>query len=378
MKPPSVFAAVLLLCFPAPFRAVVPGDSLRGAWLEPWLLEFSVQSHQLALPGRSAGLGQDRRAGLRRQLNVRPSAALVWEYVALGERLNRYDSEQSLRLLKLRYAKGIELVKMLYEKILSMDHHFSSLKAQQELLQLSNPHYYPDFKLTRQIIDEKVRRKYGFQLPAVLQTNPYVAAAFSILGLVLSPVGAGEKQVEAEKIACVLDFTVRMHHDLSVIYFETGYLREANLTLKKACESLFSDCARQVDYRIPLDICRSTDDWERLFNLLDQQVDQVLQAARTGDEKLLVKTEANLRFAIDRIVQFINRYSDFVNQGNEYYKKFGKIAGAYQNELVCAASLPDSFRQLKTDIEQTLEKFNSAYCLPEVQGSRLKDLLYGE
>ena len=33
--------------------------------------------------------------------------------------------------------------------------------------------------------------------------------------------------------------------------------------------------------------------------------------------------------------------------------------------------------QLKTDIDQTLDKFNSAYRMPEVQGSKLKDMLYG-
>jgi hypothetical protein len=66
-----------------------------------------------------------------------------------------------------------------------------------------------------------------------------------------------------------------------------------------------------------------------------------------------------------------------VNQGAEYYKKFAKIADSYENEKACNAILPDQFRQLKSDIDQTLEKFNSAYRMPEVQGSKLKDMLYG-
>jgi hypothetical protein len=66
-----------------------------------------------------------------------------------------------------------------------------------------------------------------------------------------------------------------------------------------------------------------------------------------------------------------------VNQGAEYYKKFAKIADSYEHEKTCESVLPDEFRQLKSDIEQTLEKFNSAYRMPEVQGSRLKDMLYG-
>ena len=97
----------------------------------------------------------------------------------------------------------------------------------------------------------------------------------------------------------------------------------------------------------------------------------------TPDLKLLGKAETNLLFAIDRVVQFITRYSDFVNQGNEYYKKFAKIADSYENEKACSTVLPDQFKQLKNDIDETLDKFNSAYKMPEVQGSKLKDMLYG-
>jgi hypothetical protein len=175
-----------------------------------------------------------------------------------------------------------------------------------------------------------------------------------------------------------------MYNDLNVIYYETGYLFDANLTLKKDCEALFSDCSRQVGYTITLEGCRQSDDWERLYSLLDNLVSKALGEnnatpgmASQPDAKLLNKAGTNLQFAIDRVVQFINRYSDFVNEGNEYYKKFAKIADSYENERTCSSILPDQFKQLKADIDQTLEKFNSAYRMPEVQGSKLKDMLYG-
>ncbi|MEZ4894323.1 MAG: hypothetical protein R2778_15065 [Saprospiraceae bacterium] len=60
-------------------------------------------------------------------------------------------------------------MKMLYEKILSMDHHFSSLKAQQELMKISNPHNYPDFKESISTMEDKMKRKYNFTLPGLLQ-----------------------------------------------------------------------------------------------------------------------------------------------------------------------------------------------------------------
>jgi hypothetical protein len=96
-----------------------------------------------------------------------------------------------------------------------------------------------------------------------------------------------------------------------------------------------------------------------------------------GDVQLQVKTETNLLFALERITQFITRYSDFVNQGNEYYKKFSKIVDTYEKDKTCSDQLPDAFLQLEKDINQTLDKFNTAYRMPEVQGSKLKDMLFG-
>ncbi|MBN8679767.1 MAG: hypothetical protein J0M29_16185 [Chitinophagales bacterium] len=310
---------------------------------------------------------------------------MLWEKMQLQETLVQLEQEHELKLLKLRYRKSIEIVKMLYEKVLSMDHHLSSLKAQQGLSNLSNPHNYPEFKEAKNIVEERMKRKFNFQMPALLQTNPYISAAFSIVGFAVGGGEEKEKKESIEKVACVLDFTVRMHNDLNVIYYETGYLREANLTLKKECESLFSDCARQVGYTIPLISCRDGDDWERLYGMLDVYVSKALgeiPANNNGmpaipDPRLLSRATTNLQFSIDRVGSFIDKYSNFVSQGGEYYKKFSKIAGNYENEKTCAASLPDQFKQLKNDIDETLEKFNSAYKMPEVQGSKLKDMLYG-
>ncbi len=320
---------------------------------------------------------------------------LLWEKIQLEETLETMEQDHDLKLLKLRYRKSIEIVKMLYEKVLSMDHHLSSLKAQQGLSNLSNPNTYPEFKEARTMIEDRMKKKFNFQMPALFQTNPFLSAAFSIVGMA---VGGGEekdKKESIDKAACVLDFTVRMHNDLNVIYYETGYLRDANLTLKKECESLFTDCGRQVGYTIPLTSCRDSDDWERLYSMLDNYVAKALGEtsnaattpgsypgsnngmAGTPDPRLLSRATTNLQFSIDRVGTFIDKYSNFVSQGGEYYKKFSKIASNYENEKACSAILPDQFKQLRSDIDETLDKFNSAYRMPEVQGSKLKDMLYG-
>ncbi len=379
----------------------IPGDS-ASTWIQPWilrsyaelyLLEREYTDHTEPLRMRL----QDINKALSDPRNRTPECGfqLLWEKIQLEETIRSLQEDQELRLLKVRYKKSIEIIKMLYEKVLSMDHHLSSLKAQQGLSNLSNPHNYPEFKETRTIIEDHMKKKFNFQMPALFQTNPFLSAAFTIVGLAVGGGEDKEKKGSIDKIACILDFTVRMYNDLNVIYYETGYLRDANLTLKKDCEALFSDCARQVGYTIPLISCRDGDDWERLYSMLDTYVAKASgETNNTGsvsggypstntypavgpDPRLLARATTNLQFSIDRVGAFIEKYSNFVSQGGEYYKKFAKIASSYENEKSCSSVLPDQFKQLKSDIDETLEKFNSAYKMPEVQGSKLKDMLYG-
>jgi hypothetical protein len=372
--------------------STVAGDSLQ-AMLSPWILSAESEFEQLERvyhdetePLRLRLQDINNTLGDPRNRTPERGFQLLWERVQLEETLDGLQQEHELKVLKLRYRKSIEILKMLYEKVLSMDHHLSSLKAQQGLANLSNPNNYPEFKEARSVIDERVKKKFNFELPALFQSNPYLSAAFSVVGMITSAAEDKDKKANTEKMACVLDFTVRMHNDLNVVYYETGYLRDANLSLKKECEMLFSDCARQVGYTIPLVSCRDADDWERLYGMLDSYVAKALGESNgtnggygggMPDQRLITRVTTNLQFSVDRVTQFIEKYGNFVSQGSEYYKKFSKIVSSYENEKSCSSVLPDQFKQLKTDIDQTLDKFNSAYRMPEMQGSKLKEMLYG-
>ena len=50
---------------------------------------------------------------------------------------------------------------------------------------------------------------------------------------------------------------------------------------------------------------------------------------------------------------------------------------SYQNEITCAGQLPPQFPTLKQEIANSIAKFNEAYNIAELKGSKLKDLLYG-
>ena len=77
------------------------------------------------------------------------------------------------------------------------------------------------------------------------------------------------------------------------------------------------------------------------------------------------------------LLDFLEKYNNFIGQGEKYYQKFEVIVSNYQNETACAGQLPQQYATLKQDIKFSIEKFREAYNIAELTGSKLKDLLYG-
>ncbi len=308
---------------------------------------------------------------------------LLEKRIALQKQLSVAMSTQELDLLKIRYRKGIDLIKLLYEKILALDHHFSGMKIYQNISMLSNPNSYPEFLEVRSLLEQRLKKKNLLQLPPVLESNPYLSATFSIVSAMLGEAEPKDRSQDLQRIACILDFTVSMNADLNVIRHETEFLQDANRQLKRDCERLFEDYAKVVGYFVSLESCRQNDDWEALYIKLDDFIaalqEQLVQNAdfNYGMEPHFRRTLVNLEFATQRVADFIAAYSDFIRQGAQYYRKFDNIVSNYENEERCSDDLPKQYEDLHDDIRETIDKFQNTYNLPEIQGSRLKDLLYG-
>ena len=299
----------------------------------------------------------------------------------LEQQLEFLEVQWELQLLKVRYKKGIDLIKLLYEKILALDHHFSGMQIYQNILILSNPNTYPDFQKARNILEAQLKKKNTLQLPAFLHSNPYLTAAFSLVATVVGDGEPTEKQKEFDDISCILDFTVRMGAELNIIQYETEYLKQANQSLKEECERLFEDYVKVVAYLVPLDKCRLGDDWENVYLHLDEFVQTLEENLRStldpAQKNRWSREQINLEFATQRVADFIGKYQLFVTQGTQYYQKFDNIVSTYENEEVCKEDIPHQFEELRVDIRQTIDKFSNTYNLPEIQGSRMKDLLFG-
>jgi hypothetical protein len=296
------------------------------------------------------------------------------------EEFDKVEAEGQFNITKTRYRKGIELIKMVYEKVLALDHHFSALQTYQNIATITNPNSYPDFQAAKALLEKKSGTKSNppFQLPALLQTNPYVSIASTLVSFLVVPGDNKEKEAEIGKIACIMDFTIRMSSDLSIINHETGFLRDHNNSLKTESLQLFDDYVSTLGYATPLDRCRKADDWDKIYEMLDVYVaDMEAILKKTPGDKSVYKKQVNLEFAVDRLVDYINKYSTFVAQGEKYYQKFRTIVGTYENQAKCADQLPKQFEDLRKDIDISIEKFNNSYNLAELKGSKLKDLIYG-
>ena len=296
----------------------------------------------------------------------------------IRDQLSKAEEDFQIELSRIRYKKGIELIKMIYEKILGLDHHFTSLQTYQNVVTLSNPNNFAEFKDAKNVISERVNKKNAIQLPSLLESNPFVSMTYSMVASFFGNEDKRKKEQDLSKIACILDFTLRMNNDLNTIYYETEFLKGHNQSLKEACIELFKDYTKVVKYHTTLPECRKEDDWEavdeKLVTYMQTLAENNTDPLRT---RQAYKMQVDLEFSIDRLMQFMDEYSAFISQGEKYYQKFQTILNNYSNEDVCQAALPRQFESLRKDIEISILKFTEAYNISELHGSKLKDLMYG-
>jgi hypothetical protein len=274
---------------------------------------------------------------------------------------------------KIRYIKGLQIIKILYEKILSLDHHFASVRTFSEINKISNPNQYPEFEKIKELISKKKDKKIGFDISPILGTNPYVSVISTFTNLLVSSLSKEEKDVELQKIECLLDFTMRMQNDLNTIYFETAYLQSSNQTIKNNLEVLFKEYTKPISYSLGLKECRNEDDWDTVSTKLNAYI----EGMKKSPPQKQLKLQIDIEFPIDRLIQFVTQYNDFINEGGKFYQKFNTILNSYENQKQCETKLPIEYKKLKDDITIAVEKFNIAYKPIEINGSKMKEILYG-
>ncbi len=291
----------------------------------------------------------------------------------LIDEIKRLQFDNNTEISKIRYLKGLQIIKILYEKVLSLDHHFASVRTFSEINKLSNPNQYPEYNKMKEILASKRDKKFAVDLTSMLGANTVVSVVQTLTNMVGSSLTKEEKEAEIKNVECVLDFTLRMQNDLNTIYFETAFLQSSNLKIKEDLELLFRDYTKPIGYTSVLESCRTNDDWETINHKMDEYLAKIKAASGTTQYKMQV----NVEFPIDRLLQFIIQYNTFIDQGGKFYEKFRIILNSYENEKQCETKLPVEYSKLKADIDIAIQKFNVAYRPVEVNGTKMKEILYG-
>lgn len=291
----------------------------------------------------------------------------------LKEELKKIQMDNAADVSRIRYLKGLQIIRILYEKVLSLDHHFASVRTFSEINKIANPNQYPEFKKVQELVQNKRDKKSGFDLTAVLGTNTIVSVVNTFSNMMISGLSKDEKESELKNIECIIDFTLRMQGDLNTIYFETAFLHKSNEKVKEDMETLFREYTKPINYFVTLEDCRGNDDWESVRKKTDEYMAMVNQSSGTEQTKMHI----NIEFPIDRLMQFITQYNNFIDQGGKFYEKFKIILNSYENEAQCQTQLPLEYQKLKSDIDVAINKFNVAYKPVEINGSKMKEILYG-
>lgn len=291
----------------------------------------------------------------------------------LKEQLQKESSDIENEISKIRYIKGLQIMKILYEKVLGLDHHFASVRTFSEISKISNPNQYPEFEKVKDLIKNKQDKKTGFDLTTILGTNSLVSVINTFTGMLVSNLSKQEKDTELQKVDCIIDFTLRMQNDLNTIYYETAFLQKSNETIKSDLESLFRDYTKPIGYEKSLKDCRDSDDWDQVKDKLEAFIFTIGKSENLKKRKLQIEVE----FPIDRLIQFIGTYNNFISSGEQFYQKFSIILNSYENEKQCESKLPIEYSKLKSDIDVAIDKFNVAYKPVEINGSKMKEILYG-
>lgn len=341
------------------------------------LAEMSAEIGQVQLKYRP--LIEDLEDRYRLESEAFQSAVLVEDKLnALSRREQLLEELKALKLdsvteiSKIRYLKGLQIIKILYEKILSLDHHFASVRTLGEINRIANPTQYPEYTKLREVIAAKKDRR-AFDLTDILGANAIVSVVHAFTNMLSSGLSREEKEKELATVECILDFTLRMQNDLNTIYFETAFLQTSNGRMKQEIEVLFRDYSKPIGYVATLESCRAHDDWETFAQKADDYLARLKMASGTAQYKMQV----NMEFPIERLLQYISQYNAFIDQGGKFYEKFRIILNSYENQKQCESRLPPEYLKLRNDIDIAIEKFNVAYKPVEINGTKMKEILYG-
>ena len=291
----------------------------------------------------------------------------------LEQRRRKMEQQSEIENLKFRFNKAIELIRLLYEKTLDLDHYYSSTATFQEISSISNPNNYAEFQDLVKDLNRPKSNK-DIKLPELLNQNIYTSIIHKFL-LLFTDQGKNNEQISQrlKNAECILDFSLSLTNNLNTIYYESEYLRRNNLQLIDQLEQLFGEFSNEIGYEQSLDYCREKDQWD----ILKEKVDDLFIDFQNSDGKSSIQA-INLEFIITKLVSFVFSFNLNIDNARKYYEKFQLMLENYRGYSSCHERISDYYEVFKSRISLMINKFEKAYKLSEVNGSFLKAISYGE
>lgn len=290
----------------------------------------------------------------------------------LKERLRELIKIAEIENLQERFTKGVHLIRILYEKCLDLDHYYSSTATFQEISAISNPNNYNEFK---DLISELNSSRAGKQpeLPNLLSSNVY-ASLIQKFVLLFNGQNKNISELESklEKAECILDFSLNLTNSLNTIYYESEFLRRNNQLQISQIEELFMEVSSLIKYDKTLSNCREIDDWELLNNTIKERFSEAM-----GNKESSLNYYTDIQFIISKIINFTFNYIRSVENAKKYYEKFYFMLKSYGNDKNCQEKISSNYTRLKNRISSTIEKFEKAYLMADLDGSILKAISFG-
>lgn len=372
---------IFLLCSSTVFcKEINPNDPV----VEKIMTELIQETQLVTLKYSQHNFNlQNELVAVLKKLN---STATIQEQVQLLIRKENLNQELSINykleqadISKIRYIKGLEIIKLLYDKVLALDHHFATITTFNEINKIANPNSYPEFAKMKEVLVQKKDAKTGFNMSNLMNSNVYTSVIYSFVSLFTNEnTTKTQKEDSLKEVECILDFTLRMQNDLNTIYFETAFLQKSNEGIKNDLERLFVDYTKSLKYNASLAACRNNDDWDTIKESLNQYLVNLNKTIKDqGQTAKAQKMQINLEFPIDRLLQFIMQYNSFIDQGSKFYQKFHIMLNSYENQKQCESKIPLEYLKMKDGIVVAIDKFNTAYKPVEINGSKMKEILYG-
>ena len=171
----TVFVLFMLVVTQQTFAINNQGSDPNAAFSEMLLEIVTIQKKFFIKHKGIKGKIHSINKKIAAEKSVEKKLNLLVEKDVLNDSLSFLSDENENEIIKIKYLKGLNIIRLLYDKSLSLDHHFSSVRTFSEINKMANPNQYPEYANLKELISAKKDKRIGIDLGNILSANTLVS-----------------------------------------------------------------------------------------------------------------------------------------------------------------------------------------------------------